>query len=160
MHACSQLQLQVYSLHCWPLFPRDHRGTVARAFSLKDSISGLVPFADCLNHAKVPIHYGLDATDEVFTMKTENGFPMVRFPSPLLLRGLKAGRVHMTSLADVGQGTEVFNNYGDRSNAVFLAQYGFALETNPNEAFTCTDGSEVRAHHRFSGCACVAEFSQ
>ena len=84
----------------------------ARAFGRRLDWMALVPFADNLNHANVPVKYDYnEGNNGVFRL----------FPSP----GSDGYR----------KGAEVFNSYGRRDNEHLLLHYGFALPDNEWDVF-------------------------
>lgn len=87
-------------------------GTIqARAFGRRLPWTGLVPFADCLNHASVATKYDFD------------------------VEGNGVFRLRPTNTNRYKKGQEVFNSYGRRDNRHLLLEYGFAIEDNEWESY-------------------------
>eukprot|EP01138_Halocafeteria_seosinensis_P001389 gb/GECG01001425.1/.p1 GENE.gb/GECG01001425.1/~~gb/GECG01001425.1/.p1 ORF type:complete len:450 (+),score=44.15 gb/GECG01001425.1/:1-1350(+) len=97
----------------------------ARAFGRFLPWTALVPFADCLNHANVPVKYSYDSNCNFLMRPTKSN----RYP----------------------KGQEVYNSYGRRDNKHLLLEYGFCLLNNeweyidfPVSPYTCLSPSKNR----------------
>jgi hypothetical protein len=96
--------------YTFALFKKAWMTVQARAFGRRLEHTALVPLADLLNHANVPVVYDFDAeSNGMFRL-----FPTERS-------------------VGYAKGAEVFNSYGRRDNAHLLINYGFAMLHNEHE---------------------------
>ena len=108
---CAQYpDLFVLERYTFALFKKAWMTVHARAFGRRLEYTALVPLADLLNHANVPVVYDFDA-------ESNGAFRL--FPTK--------------SSAGYAKGAEVFNSYGRRDNSHLLINYGFAMLNNEHE---------------------------
>jgi hypothetical protein len=118
----------------------------ARAFGRRLPWSALVPMADCLNHANLPVRYRLDSIDgggKVGGAVGSTTDPLDSEDNAALLSpvGLPSPGGTFTLYPSGNNryppNTEAFNSYGRRTNDNLMLDYGFCLENNEWEKVSC-----------------------